>query len=106
MVSESLNTGEKMSYTRFVALLLTVGLITMPACGVSLKKNWGRSFEEQRVGQLLDPSAGKNTKPVDGMNGRAAEGAVQQYEGSFGGGSQRGGGSESLFDALNQPVMH
>ena len=37
-----------------------------------LDKNWGRSFETAKYNQTLDPEAGKNLAPVEGLDGKAA----------------------------------
>ena len=46
-------------------------------------KNWGRSFETAKFNQTLDPQAGKNETPVEGLEGKAADYAVEKYENSF-----------------------
>lgn len=44
-----------------------------------LDQNWGRSFESARYNQTLNPEAGKNTEPVDGLQGPAAERIMDGY---------------------------
>ena len=48
-----------------------------------LDKNWGRSVETAKYNQTLDPEAGKNLAPVEGLDGKAAGYAVDKYENSF-----------------------
>jgi hypothetical protein len=48
-----------------------------------LDKNWGRSVETAKYNQTLDPEAGKNLAPVEGLDGRAAGYTVDKYENSF-----------------------
>jgi hypothetical protein len=48
-----------------------------------LDKNWGRSVETAKYNQILNPDAGKNLAPVEGLDGNAAENSVQKYENSF-----------------------
>jgi len=48
-----------------------------------LDKNWGRSVETAKYNQTLDPEAGKNLAPVEGLDGQAASYAVDKYENSF-----------------------
>ena len=48
-----------------------------------LDKNWGRSVETAKYNQILNPDAGKNLTPVEGLDGKAAENSVQKYENSF-----------------------
>jgi hypothetical protein len=38
-----------------------------------LDKNWGRSVETAKYNQILNPDAGKNLTPVEGLDGKAAE---------------------------------
>jgi hypothetical protein len=49
----------------------------------ALEQNWGRSVETAKFNQILDPEAGKSSKPVEGLSGDAAGHAVDKYENSF-----------------------
>ena len=49
-----------------------------------LDKNWGRSFEEAKYNQILNPGAQKKLAPVIGLDGAAARRNLKKYEGSFG----------------------
>jgi hypothetical protein len=44
-----------------------------------LDKNWGRSYETAKHNQILNPDAGKQTGPVEGMQGPAAERIMNGY---------------------------
>jgi hypothetical protein len=47
---------------------------TTPAHDQSLlERNWGRSLESMRYMQMVDPEAGKNLDPVEGLDGNASE---------------------------------
>ena len=48
-----------------------------------LDKNWGRSYESMLYMQMLDPDAGKNLKPVLGLDGNAASYNVDKYRETF-----------------------
>ena len=48
-----------------------------------LDKNWGRSVETAKYNQILNPDAGKDLTPVEGLDGKAAENSVQKYDNSF-----------------------
>jgi len=48
-----------------------------------LDKNWGRSVETAKYNQIIDPEAGKNLAPVEGLDGKAAGFAMDKYENSF-----------------------
>ena len=44
---------------------------------------WGRSFELAKYNQYLNPEAGKNLEPVEGLNGWAADAVMAGYQESF-----------------------
>jgi hypothetical protein len=44
---------------------------------------FGASFEAVRSGQILNPDAGKNLKPIEGLDGKASEGVIRNYRQSF-----------------------
>jgi len=48
-----------------------------------LEKNWGRSVETAKYNQILNPDAGKNLTPVEGLDGKATDNSVKKYEDSF-----------------------
>ncbi len=48
-----------------------------------LDRNWGRSFEEAKYNQILNPGAQKNSAPVAGLRGEAARRNLKKYETSF-----------------------
>ena len=43
----------------------------------------GRSLESMRYMQMVDPEAGKNLDPVEGLDGNASENTVNKYQKSF-----------------------
>ena len=45
--------------------------------------DYGTSHQLQKYNQTLNPEAEKNVAPVTGMDGRAAQGAVEKYEKGF-----------------------
>jgi hypothetical protein len=71
----------------FVYVILTLcvgcsgGNIYQPE--TALDQNWGRSYETAKYNQTLNPDAGKNLKPEEGLSGVAAGSSVQKYEDSF-----------------------
>jgi hypothetical protein len=62
-----------------------------------LDKNWGRSFESARHNQILNPDAGKNLEPVEGLEGPAAERIMNDY---VNGGKQKKQESSSEFGVV------
>jgi hypothetical protein len=47
--------------------------------------NFGASYEAAKSGQILNPEAEKNLDPVYGLDGQAAEIAIEKYRHSFAG---------------------
>ena len=45
----------------------------------NLDKNWGRSYETAKHNQILNPDAGKDPEPVEGLEGPAAERIMDGY---------------------------
>ncbi len=64
------------------------------ACGHdTLKKNWGSAYESVKQNQTANPDASKNLEPVVGLDGIAAEQAMEGY--------QQGCGSEDKDTTYN-----
>jgi hypothetical protein len=70
----------------FIAML--AGFVLLTGCaswqqeGLS-EQNWGRSYETAKYNQILNPEAGKDLKPVEGLSGVAAENSVETYDSTF-----------------------
>jgi len=95
---------------RLIGTVLAAALLLTPACSAPLTKNWGRSFENQKSAQALDPEAGREPRPVEGLSAGAATRTVEAYENSFGqkseGGSDtEGGDGMSMFEMLSAPIV-
>ena len=48
-----------------------------------LDTNWGRSFEEAKYNQIINPDAQKNLTPVVGLDGEASRRNLKKYVTSF-----------------------
>ena len=46
---------------------------TMQHEETAIDLNWGRSYETAKYKQILNPDAGQNLDPVEGLDGTAAE---------------------------------
>jgi hypothetical protein len=75
-------------YARY---LMVIGLIAASSifsgCAqreTMLDRNWGRSYESAKFNQILNPEAGKNLEPVVGLDGQAADTALESYRKQFG----------------------
>ena len=62
------------------ALSLTIGCAWQES---RVAMDYGTSYQLQKYNQTLNPEAEKNLAPVTGMDGRAAQGAVDKYEKGF-----------------------
>jgi hypothetical protein len=49
-----------------------------------IEENFGKSYAMAKYGQILNPAASRNLKPVTGLSGMAAEAAVNKYTDRFG----------------------
>jgi hypothetical protein len=69
-------------------LFVTLALSTLAACA-STTPNWDQQFgSNARIAlarQIIDPGAGRNTDPVAGMDGRAANAGYERYQRAFSG---------------------
>ncbi len=63
--------------------LLAIFLISACAQPTRLDKNYGRSFKQARLNQILDPEAGKNLEPMTGLDGKAAQASIEKYRRAF-----------------------
>ena len=70
--------------------LIVIGLIAASSifsgCAqreTMLDRNWGTSYESAKLNQILNPEAGKNLEPVVGLDGQAAETALESYRKQF-----------------------
>lgn len=48
-----------------------------------VEMDYGASYHLARYNQILNPDAEKNLKPVEGLNGTAANAAVEKYQKDF-----------------------
>ncbi len=48
-----------------------------------MEKNFGKSVEQARLNQTLNPEAQKNLEPVTGLDGKAAQKSIERYQKSF-----------------------
>jgi type IV pilus biogenesis protein CpaD/CtpE len=68
-------------------LLAAAPALLLSACAATTPQNdarFGQSVRATLAAQVADPAAVRNASPVAGIDGRAARGALQRYENSFG----------------------
>jgi hypothetical protein len=69
-----------------MSLLLVSAIAVLPAC-VSTTPQWDQSFGDTvrmaTAQQTINPDAGRNPDPVLGLDGRAAQAAIAEYQKSF-----------------------
>jgi hypothetical protein len=69
-----------------IHIVVVAAMAVFPGCTCeksNLTANWGRSFEMAKYNQTLNPEAGKNLEPVEGLNGWAADAVMAGYQDSF-----------------------
>ncbi len=71
-----------------VLMLVVIFAATLIAGGCAMEKSrlerdYGTSHELQKYNQTANPEAEKNQAPVTGMNGQAAQNAVEKYQKEF-----------------------
>jgi len=48
-----------------------------------LNENWGRSFQAVKTNHIINPEAGLDEVPMEGLDGIAAKKAANKYHNSF-----------------------
>jgi hypothetical protein len=77
------------TYVKLIGLITALSVFS--GCGMfsqretMLDRNWGRSLETAKQGQILNPGAGKNPEPVVvvGLDGQAAAAGMEKYRKGF-----------------------
>lgn len=69
---------------KYYALIVVTGLL-LAGCNHygEIPKDYGNSYNMSKSGQILNPAAGKNTQPVTGLAGKAADTTVKKYLETF-----------------------
>ena len=49
----------------------------------AVTQSWGTAYTAAKQSQIMNPDAGETVRPVEGFDGKAAEGAVEGYHESF-----------------------
>ncbi|WP_432380567.1 hypothetical protein [Duganella sp. P38] len=66
-------------------VLAVIASLLLGACGTSpqLDRQFGDSVRQARAQQTIDPQAGQQRRPVNGLDAQAAAAAYQSYQQSF-----------------------
>jgi len=70
-----------------VLLWLVIGFMFLAGCSARLSRlevDYGTSHALAKQNQTLNAEAGKRLEPVYGLNGQAAQSAVEKYQKGFG----------------------
>lgn len=71
----------------FFALIASVGSLFLGCAGPQqqsrLEMDYGTSHNLSKFNQILNPDAEKNLEPIEGLEGRAGQAAMQKYEKGF-----------------------
>jgi hypothetical protein len=70
---------------KYYATVVILIFILMAGCAHygALEEDYGKSYNAAKSGQILNPGASKNLKPVTGLPGAAADGTMKKYTESF-----------------------
>ena len=67
-----------------VGIIVAVSMVSACSGTDTLsQRNWGKSYETAAYNQMLNPDADKTMKPVDSLDGQAAENDLQRYRDGF-----------------------
>ena len=85
---------------------LTVVMIMLITTGChygALTKDYGKSYNAVKSGQIMNPGASKNLNPVTGLSGAAADTNMKKYADSFApsGPSQQQGPAALLMSPIS-----
>ena len=70
--------------TRFMWILTaTAGLMVGACVPTTISPNWGTVYQQMRVGQTLNPTAGEQLEPVEGQDDMANATAMKTYRKNF-----------------------
>ena len=73
-----------MRYTIAILCVLVFAAGLLASCAPSrVETDRGTSFKLQQVNQIANPDAGKDLKPVEGLDGQAAAAAVTKRQKEF-----------------------
>ena len=70
------------------------------ACTTFLERDYGNSFRIAKERQILNPGAGENLEPVEGMDGETAKEALNNSRGGCNDDSSKKGSSILLGEIL------
>ncbi len=76
---------------KYYATVVVLIMLATGGCGHygALEEDYGKSFNQAKAGQILNPQASKNLQPVTGLSGEAAAASEAKYLQSFGKTSQK-----------------
>ena len=89
---------------RYIIIIgLTVSLaVAVSGCTTTmLQENWGSSYILARNSQIANPDASKSLEPVVGLDGMAAQRAMDKYQRSFKDQAQGTGNTKSPQQTIN-----
>lgn len=70
--------------TQLLLILTAIAGLLVGACApTTISPNWGTAYQQMRVSQVLNPTAGEQLDPVEGQDGIANATAMGTYRKSF-----------------------
>jgi type IV pilus biogenesis protein CpaD/CtpE len=70
-------------YKLVLSMLIAAGLVGCVNPTPKLDDNFGKAVNAAKAQQIINPDASLNTDPVAGVDGKAADGAMNRYHRSF-----------------------
>ncbi len=70
-------------YVVIIGLILLAFWLSGCASSSRLDMDYGTSYKLSKMNQIFNPDAEKNLKPVEGIDGHAAQAALDNYHRSF-----------------------
>jgi hypothetical protein len=64
---------------QLILVALTAGLAACTPLTPNLDRNFGQAIDQAKARQTLNPDASRNTDPVAGLDGVAADAAIDNY---------------------------
>jgi hypothetical protein len=72
-----------MKIMNLAVAILAIGLLFGACSRATISPNWGVAYQEMRVKQVLDPSAGEKLDLVEGQDGKVSATAMEAYRKNF-----------------------
>ena len=66
-----------------ILVMMSLGLVVGACAPTTIGSNWGTAYQDMRVKQVLNPTAGEQLDPVEGQDGKVNATAMEAYRKDF-----------------------